>query len=97
MGYARSLSAFLATVVAAGLGAATDAQAFKRVDYLVIGGGPAGLVLAEHLSRHPGKNVVLLEAGPDSINDPLVNSESIENRTRHLTITKSDPVFFSLY
>lgn len=89
MGNIRSLSVFLATATAAGFGAATGAQAFKRIDYLVIGGGPAGLVLTEQLSRHPGKNVVLLEAGPDSINDPLVNSESIQSPSRHLTCIKS--------
>ncbi|KAI1405401.1 putative GMC oxidoreductase [Hypoxylon fuscum] len=44
----------------------------RPADYLIVGGGPAGLVVAEQLSRDPRINVVLLEAGPDSSLDPLV-------------------------
>lgn len=44
-------------------------------DYVIIGGGPAGFVLAEQLSKNPKVNVLLLEAGPDTagvenIDDP---------------------------
>lgn len=46
----------------------------RPADYLIVGGGPAGLVVAEQLSRDPRINVVLLEAGPDSSLDPLVYS-----------------------
>jgi choline dehydrogenase-like flavoprotein len=35
-------------------------------DYVIIGGGPAGFVLAEQLSQDPKVKVVLLEAGPDT-------------------------------
>lgn len=51
--------------------------ASKAVDYVIIGGGPAGFVLLEQLSRNASKSVVLLEAGPDGINDTGILSESL--------------------
>lgn len=37
----------------------------RAYDYLVVGGGAAGCVLAAHLSEHPDARVLLVEAGPD--------------------------------
>lgn len=34
-----------------------------KANYVLVGAGPAGFVLAEHLTRNPDVNVVLLEAG----------------------------------
>ena len=43
----------------------------KTVDYVIIGGGSAGCVLAARLSEDPKTNVVLLEAGGEDSNPPI--------------------------
>ena len=41
----------------------TIAPLKRRVDYIVVGSGTAGCVLANRLSADPGVNVVVLEGG----------------------------------
>ncbi len=37
-----------------------------QFDYVIVGGGSAGAVLANRLSARPGNRVALFEAGPDT-------------------------------
>ncbi|KAJ5934718.1 glucose-methanol-choline (gmc) oxidoreductase [Penicillium verhagenii] len=44
----------------------------QNADYLIIGGGTSGLVVANRLSEDPNIQVVVLESGPDRTSDPRV-------------------------
>src|SRR5262245_60878471 len=44
----------------------------EQFDYVIVGAGPAGCVLANRLSVDPGKRVLLLESGPRD-NHPLIH------------------------
>ncbi|KAF7303488.1 putative choline dehydrogenase [Mycena indigotica] len=42
-------------------------------DYIIVGGGPSGLTLANRLSADPRKQVLVLEAGQSRLGDPLID------------------------
>ncbi|KZT32740.1 alcohol oxidase [Sistotremastrum suecicum HHB10207 ss-3] len=44
----------------------------KTFDFVIIGGGTAGLTLASRLSEDPSLTIALLEAGPANLDDPLI-------------------------
>lgn len=51
--------------------------ATKSFDYVIIGGGTAGLTLAARLSEDENVTVAVLEAGGDRLNDPMVNTPGL--------------------
>lgn len=48
------------------------AEADKTFDYVIVGGGTAGLTLADRLTEDKDLSVLVLEAGEDHTKDPLV-------------------------
>lgn len=48
-------------------------MASKAYDIIIIGGGTAGLVLANRLTENPTLDVLVIEAGADQKDDPRVN------------------------
>ncbi|CAE6538799.1 unnamed protein product [Rhizoctonia solani] len=55
-------------------GIVTDGASFKSFDYVVIGGGNAGLVTAARLAENPDVTVGVIEAGRYLPDDPLINT-----------------------
>ncbi|TCD61101.1 hypothetical protein EIP91_009038 [Steccherinum ochraceum] len=55
----------------------------SELDYLVVGGGTSGLVVAARLTENPNVTVGVLEAGKYHENDPLVNVPGMMARAMH--------------
>ena len=45
----------------------------STADYVIVGGGTSGLVLASRLSENPNVSVTVLEAGENHLDDPRTN------------------------
>lgn len=43
----------------------------KKFDYIIIGGGAAGLTVADRLTEDSSVNVLMIEAGGDHTKDPV--------------------------
>ncbi|KAF2270953.1 alcohol oxidase [Lojkania enalia] len=60
---------------------AAEEFAKKTFDYIICGGGTAGLVIAARLSEDPNVTVGVLEAGGNRLGDPLIDAPNLYIQT----------------
>lgn len=49
----------------------------EKYDYIICGGGTAGLVVAARLTENPDVTVGVIEAGKNRLGDPLVDTPAL--------------------
>ena len=56
------------------LAATVAIAACDSADYVIVGGGTAGLLLANRLSSNPDTSVAVIDPGPDERGNPIVRN-----------------------